>query len=316
MRLLRLSAILTLLILAGPFAVEAQYTPPVAVCPSVAAGDFDCSESINVADIVGYINYLFKGGSGPCVHLLIADLNCDSVVNITDVVSLINYVFRGDLPPCDICEAHFGDSALALEAEIMASAYGGQVYAPEALKWQIYVDLASIRSQYRTMIPQVDSVTFIAPWWLSRVIMAPDSATYEAIKAGTYTGWDSLNALYQPVNISWSGAFRYVYLDFWQTMNPSVLAEMYAALPGIEIAYRDIWGGDWPTIYRLADGGVRAYIFRQAWGDCPAGCISSKLWYFLVTPSGLQYNGYAEPPGVIPGWWPIAVAAMDAYWQL
>jgi Dockerin type I domain len=62
-------------------------------------GDASGDESVNVADVVYLINYVFKGGPSP-VPPEAGDANCDSSVNVADAVFLINYVFKGGPEPC------------------------------------------------------------------------------------------------------------------------------------------------------------------------------------------------------------------------
>ena len=61
-------------------------------------GDCNTDGTIDIADVVYLINYLFIGGSAPD-PLEVGDTNCDGVVNIADVVYLINYLFMGGPPP-------------------------------------------------------------------------------------------------------------------------------------------------------------------------------------------------------------------------
>jgi hypothetical protein len=73
---------------------------PVAV---YACGDCNCDGTIDVADIVYLINYLFIGGSEPQPMLCAGDCNADGAVNIADVVYLINYLFIGGSSPEGCC---------------------------------------------------------------------------------------------------------------------------------------------------------------------------------------------------------------------
>jgi photosystem II stability/assembly factor-like uncharacterized protein len=62
-------------------------------------GDANNDRSIDVADVVLLINYLFRDGTPPAI-LETGDVNCDEKIDVADVVYLINYLFRGGPAPC------------------------------------------------------------------------------------------------------------------------------------------------------------------------------------------------------------------------
>ena len=61
-------------------------------------GDSNGDASINVADAVFLINYVFKGGPEPDT-LEGGNASCDDAVNVADAVYLINHVFKGGPAP-------------------------------------------------------------------------------------------------------------------------------------------------------------------------------------------------------------------------
>lgn len=62
-------------------------------------GDANGDETINVADAVYLIAYIFKGGPAP-EPLEAGDANCDETLNVADAVYLITYIFKGGPEPC------------------------------------------------------------------------------------------------------------------------------------------------------------------------------------------------------------------------
>jgi hypothetical protein len=84
-----------------PVLTEVEYA--VQVSPWEYRGDVNQDGSINSADVVFLINYLFVGGPAP-VPLSKGDVNCDGFVNSADVVYLINYLFVGGPAPCRACD--------------------------------------------------------------------------------------------------------------------------------------------------------------------------------------------------------------------
>jgi len=64
------------------------------------AGDANGDETLDVADVVYIVNFLYKGEAAPTPYLA-GDANCDGTVDLADVVYLINYLYKGgDPPPC------------------------------------------------------------------------------------------------------------------------------------------------------------------------------------------------------------------------
>lgn len=63
-------------------------------------GDANGDPSINIADAVYLINYIFKSGPPP-VPLCVADSTGDNSYNVGDAIYIISYVFSGGLPPVD-----------------------------------------------------------------------------------------------------------------------------------------------------------------------------------------------------------------------
>ena len=68
------------------------------VMKPVIRGNADNIGSINVADLVYLVNYLFKGGSAP-VTIQSGDANSDLAVLVTDLTYLVEYLFKGGQPP-------------------------------------------------------------------------------------------------------------------------------------------------------------------------------------------------------------------------
>lgn len=74
----------------------------VTVC--VKAGDANNSGSVNIADAVYIISYIFSSGSAP-VPINAADANCNGASNISDAIFVINMVFNEGPTPCECAPA-------------------------------------------------------------------------------------------------------------------------------------------------------------------------------------------------------------------
>jgi hypothetical protein len=69
--------------------------------PLYTCGDCTGDGTIDVADVVYLLTYLFTGGPEPIPMLDVGDCNENGTVDIGDVVYLINYLFNGGPAPCD-----------------------------------------------------------------------------------------------------------------------------------------------------------------------------------------------------------------------
>jgi hypothetical protein len=68
------------------------------VMPNYLPGDADGSGTVDIADAVFLISYIFRGGMYP-VPLTRGDADCSKDVDISDAVFLIRYIFRGGSAP-------------------------------------------------------------------------------------------------------------------------------------------------------------------------------------------------------------------------
>jgi hypothetical protein len=63
-------------------------------------GDVDLSGSVNVADAVYLVMFIFGSAEPPPLYA--ADVDCGGSINVADAVYLIRFIFGGP-PPCDGC---------------------------------------------------------------------------------------------------------------------------------------------------------------------------------------------------------------------
>ena len=83
-------------------AVSNQFT----YCTSVLeAGNCNASGAITSADIIFFVNHVFKGGAAPN-PTLICDANCSGSNTSADIILLVNYVFKSGAKICamSVCE--------------------------------------------------------------------------------------------------------------------------------------------------------------------------------------------------------------------
>jgi hypothetical protein len=61
-------------------------------------GDVNADGTIDIEDVVFYLNYLFRHGPYP-PSVKVSDTNCDGFADTSDIILLLNYIFKGGPPP-------------------------------------------------------------------------------------------------------------------------------------------------------------------------------------------------------------------------
>jgi hypothetical protein len=203
------------------------------------------------------------------------------------------------------------------EAELAALWLSGEIVAPVTMYTQIDHDLEVIRNQWLDSIPEV-KIQFYPYWVPSRLSLGFDPLTYELVETGQYHAWDSLNEFYRVDTMSFLSDYNYVALTFKGRLNPMVLVDQYAGLPGLEYAHTDSPIGDWPVLLIYKAPSQLKYFFRNAWGDCPSGCIWSHYFYLVVEGDSAIFRGSYLPRHQdedYPPWFDTAMTARQNYFQ-
>lgn len=66
-------------------------------------GDLNYDYSVNLTDLIGIVNYVFKGADPPEGSPLVCDVNGDCKVTLADIIYLVNYLFKGGPVPQPGC---------------------------------------------------------------------------------------------------------------------------------------------------------------------------------------------------------------------
>jgi hypothetical protein len=141
---------------------------------------------------------------------------------------------------------------------------------------QIRNDLAAIRDAF----PDMERVHHHSNWLAGQVRIKLTEQAAAQYEAGTYHGFDSLNAIYGPIEGEYySGWSRSLTLRFVLPYYPDSLADIYRLAEGVERTSVNGTVGDGS---RLAVN-FPSYRFTYGWGDCPSGCIYYHTWVFNVT---------------------------------
>jgi hypothetical protein len=135
--------------------------------------------------------------------------------------------------------------------------------------------------------PELADVGYFAPNDGRSLALSVDSPTYQAMQAGSYDAWSCLNEAY--------GAGAPSFIDFGSftvsfmlrgIYNLGLVGQQYATLPGVKSAGPGTGGGGGPTLCVSRDGATWHYVFDQASGDCPGGCIDHKYSHFTTSSAG------------------------------
>jgi hypothetical protein len=205
---------------------------------------------------------------------------------------------------------------MSQEAKLIALCLSGELRPPYSLTRHVEGDLAAIRTTFGEEYSIVEDISFLPPWLASCIIVGFDEATAQMVRDDQYDAWDALNEEYGLADIDKAllsiGA---VVLHFEGVMHPHHLTEIYSQLPGTRYVEPNWYRGDWRNIYPRLAGRNITYLFRDAWGDCPAGCTGQAFWYFTFDGKRPILVGAWEPRHGVspPNWWEEAALNIALY---
>jgi hypothetical protein len=202
-----------------------------------------------------------------------------------------------------------GGANLTEEAELAALWLSDEALVPQELAWDLQNKLALLREKYSAEIPEVNT-EFKFPAETKSILAEMDPYAMLQVQWGTYHEWDSLNRFYGLDTIIIKDASQaYLKLKFKEQINPFIVASRYSNLPGFEYAEANTLSGDGPNIYPWIVDNRIVFLVREAWGDCPAGCVHSKFWYFKTDSTTINLVGEFEfdrewlMNQIYPPWW-------------
>lgn len=156
-------------------------------------------------------------------------------------------------------------------------------------------ELDSVLARIRTAWPDMAAVTARPLWEPGTLILelepALGGAVAEALgrpgaRAPFCTGHAGFDALNRKVGLRAVTAFpqlpHLVRIHFDPDGDVPGIGARYAALDGVVTATPDTAVGDGPGIQALRADGAWFLVFRDAWGDCPSGCLSAELHFFVA----------------------------------
>jgi hypothetical protein len=196
------------------------------------------------------------------------------------------------------------------ELEHLAVVMEGGVAASHAAYDRVVAEVTAIRAQH----PALAGTEYIPHHRPHSLIMTFDPPTFAAIEAGTYHGWDCLNAWYggtpDPVSII-SGAI----LHFDGVYETERLLADYLRLPGAVSGDLDIVGFFGPfvpsVLCGLREGEAHLYFFDQRAGD-------GAIWHLRsaapgASPELVQVFDPRSAAPLLPAWYPLYQRCLAEY---
>lgn len=217
-----------------------------------------------------------------------------------------------------------------VEAGLAALWLSDSLFAPEELADEIQNKLALLREQYSEEIPEVN-IKFQYPETPTALSLIMEPYALDKLNAGTYHEWDSLNQEFGVKDIvidtiSYYKLVVLVNLEFEDYLNTYLLSSKYLALAGVRHVRSVDWPGDWSCTYPWFVDGQMVFLIRKAWGDCPAGCMHRRYYYFICNNDQINFIGeFGTPEGEFetpneyrkafqyPSWWDEIKPAICRY---
>lgn len=195
----------------------------------------------------------------------------------------------------------------------------GELTSPPELYDTIHDDVIAIRAEYGASVPKL-SIGFRTPWVPSMVIVAVTEEVKQQILGGDTAALDFINQQMNAIEMDTSKLDRpglgWILIRFDGRKHPRRLAEAYGAVDGVTWAQPNVYFGDWSQWYPWRIPGGMSYLFRDAWGDCPAGCMYSNFYYFKRVNGQTEYVGrYERYVDAEPAWWAEAKTAYETHRQ-
>lgn len=159
----------------------------------------------------------------------------------------------------------------------------------------LIASLDRVLARIRTAWPDMAVVTARPLWQPGRLILHSDPSLGGRIlrglgKRGTLapfcTGHAGFDALSRVVGLRAVATFSHLpdmfVMDFDSDLDVPSVAARYESLDGMITASPDAPTGDSPGIQVSRLNGEWFLVFREAWGDCPSGCMYSEFHFFVA----------------------------------
>lgn len=207
-------------------------------------------------------------------------------------------------PTVDACE---GYTALASPSEIARTPRDD--FSAEVLTIEAYETFLAGDARYERIAAELDAIGKLEPatryirplslaWTdmlLVRLTDSSDAAMRETLDCPNRAyGGKIVDVVSQTVHVDFGG----------RRFNSELLSQAYESLANVENAHGETWLGDGADVCIEVQGDEHFYIFDEASGDCPAGCINHFYYGFSASPnSAVASIGTYDTQQPEPAWY-------------
>jgi len=111
--------------------------------------------------------------------------------------------------------------------------------------------------------------------------------------------FDLLNAVVGLCDIYPLRSIDWVFLYLDSTVNGWVAANLYESAAGVLDSFSGSFKLDNPVVEAVKQSDTWFVVFRDAWGDCPSGCLKEELFFYAVTDGEVtevhRADAFADP---------------------
>ncbi len=153
-------------------------------------------------------------------------------------------------------------------------------------------EIGAVLSAVRSLDPEIEHVFARAAHAPGRLTIGLEQALFREIAPRLadgarlpttgFAGFDSLNLVLAPRIENILSFSDVLILCYESHVNIVAAGEAYAAVPGVEYASPDQVIGDGPDVAVRRSNGIWFVAVREAWGDCPSGCLFDRVRFFTV----------------------------------
>ena len=177
---------------------------------------------------------------------------------------------------------------------------GGGLFLDDERQYALSREVKQALSLVRRAYPAMADVHVREEYRPGRIILGLEGELRDAViglwneenaLAPPPTGHAAFDALNAKLGLKAAETLRYggfAFLDVDERVDVIGAAFAYFTIDGVDYARPEWAVGDGPDIDAAKVQGTWHVVFRDAWGDCPAGCIHSELSFFTVADCEVQ----------------------------